>query len=98
MLEEDRMIAVQNHRDSPLFSDKEKLVMDYAEEVTKKAGGVDHALLTQIQAAFSPPEIVELTMTIGVFQVYNRCNDILGADIDLPGGPEALYQNTFKKP
>ena len=95
---EEKILAVLDYERSPLLSEKEKLVVEYAQQVTEKAGGIDPQLLSKIRSAFSPPEIVELTMSICIFQVYNRCNDIFGAEIDLPPGPDSLYEKTFKKP
>lgn len=36
-------------------------------------------------------------MAICVFNVFNRCNDVLGAEIDLPLAPGAFYQGMGKK-
>lgn len=96
-ISEEKLTAVLDYADSPLLDEKEKLVLEYADQVTTKAGGVDAELLSKIKATFSPPEIVELTMAICVFQVFNRCNDILGADIDLPKAPDVFYRDTHKK-
>lgn len=70
--------------------------MRYARELTVKAGDVDREILRDLTASFSAPEIVELTMAICVFNVFNRFNDVLGADIDLDLAPPKLYQKPLK--
>ena len=82
--------------ESPLFSGREKLVMSYARELTRKAGSLDGEIPRTLAASFSPPEIVELTMTICVVNVFNRFNDVLTRDIDLDLAPLSLYQKPLE--
>ena len=89
---EDEILSIVEFEKSPLFPEKEKLVMRYAHELTIMPGDVDKATLKDLTANFSPPEIVELTMVICVFNVFNRLNDVLTRDIDLDPAPAALYR------
>ncbi len=94
---EEELKAVLDPESYGLFDEKEKVALQYAEELTAKPGEVGQEILKQVKRLFSPPEIVELTMAICVFNVFNRCNDGLGAEIDLPLAPGAFYQGMREK-
>ncbi len=94
---EEELKAVLDPESYGLFGEKEKVALRYAEELTAKPGEVGQEILKQVKCLFSPPEIVELTMAICVFNVFNRCNDVLGADVDLPAAPAVFYQTMGKK-
>jgi alkylhydroperoxidase family enzyme len=70
---------------------EEKLAMRFARELTAKAGAVDRDILRDLTATFTSPEIVELTMSICLFNVFNRFNDVPGSEIDLDLAPLELY-------
>lgn len=89
---EEEILSIVEFEKSESFTEREKLVMRYAHELTIKSGDVDKAILRDLTTNFSPPEIVELTMVICVFNVFNRVNDVLTQDIDLDLAPLALYQ------
>ena len=71
-------------------------MLRYARELTSKAGNMDREILKDLTANFSAAEIVELTMAICVFNVFNRFNDVLGSEIDLDLAPLRLYQKPLK--
>ena len=79
---------------SPHFSPREKLVMAYARQMTLDARRVPDALFQELQAAFDPAQLVELTVRIGLANFFNRLNDALRIDLEngvvplLPGGVE----------
>lgn len=94
---EEELEGVLNPNACVTFGEKERIALQYADELTTKPGEVSQDLLKRVKHLFSPPEIVELTMAICVFNVFNRCNDVLGAEVDLPAAPAVFYQTMGKK-
>ena len=70
--------------------------MRSARELTAKEGAGGGDMLRDLTAAFTPPEIVELTMSICLFNVFNRFNDVPGSEIDLDLAPLELYRSTLQ--
>jgi len=62
--------------------EKEKIVLEYAAQMTKKAYAVDPAVVEKMKKHFSDPEIVEITSVVGLFNYINRFNDALGVIIE----------------
>jgi AhpD family alkylhydroperoxidase len=57
---------------------RERLAIEYAEQVTRDANRVPDELFTRLRANFSDPEIVELTFLTGLITMLNRFNNALG--------------------
>ena len=56
--------ALAEYRTSPLFSDTEKLVLEYADAMTQTPFEVSEALFEKLRAKFSPAQLVELTAAL----------------------------------
>ncbi len=81
---EEAIEALDNPEDKQ-WEPSEKLVLLYAEQVTKDAKGVSDALWNELNQYFDEGQIVELTTTIGLFNMFNRFNDALQVEITTPG-------------
>ena len=57
---------------------REQLAIEYAEAITRDSNRVSDELFERLHAAFSDPEIVELTFLTGLITMLNRCNNALG--------------------
>src|SRR3989338_11543188 len=64
------------------FSDKEKTVIEYARQVTKDAENVSDDLFKHLKSYFSDSEIVNLTLIIGLMNIFNRFNGALGVELE----------------
>jgi uncharacterized peroxidase-related enzyme len=64
------------------FSDKEKIVIEYAAAVTQDAESVSDELFSRLKSYFSDSEIVNLTLIIGLMNVFNRFNGALGVELE----------------
>lgn len=64
------------------FSNKEKAIIDYARQVTKDAENVSSDLFNRIRSYFSDAEIVNLTLIIGLMNIFNRFNGALGVELE----------------
>jgi AhpD family alkylhydroperoxidase len=64
------------------FGPRERLVIEYAEQVTRDANRVSDDLFGRLRAEFSEAQIVELTLRITLCSFYNKFNQALRIDIE----------------
>lgn len=69
-------------RDSPLFDDREKAVIAWAEAVTLNTAKSDKALWERMKRLFSDAEIVEITVASAMFNMINRLNDTFWTELE----------------
>jgi uncharacterized peroxidase-related enzyme len=78
----DRQIdEIGNYTASDAFSPLEKLVLRYAEELTRTVRTADD-VMAELKQNLTEADIVELTLTIGVANLTNRFNMSLMTDPD----------------
>lgn len=68
---------------SPLFDEREKAVILYADRVTRCAADVRDAALEDVRKHLSEEQLVELTLVICIANFTNRFNDALRITPDL---------------
>jgi len=68
--------------DPPGLSDVEKLVRNYAVQVTEQSWGIRDQVFEDLRKHFSESQIVELTMRITLTGMFNRINQALQIDIE----------------
>ena len=80
----DQVIALSSddYKTSDLFDDREKLAIEWGEQMTRRTAGRNEELYGRMQSMFSNAEIVELTLVCGLFNMINRINDSLGLEIE----------------
>ena len=61
---EEQLRELPTYRESPAFSTLEKLVIEYAVEMTKTPVGVPETLFAALRQHFDQPQLVELTAAI----------------------------------
>ena len=66
---------------SPLFDATDRLVVRYAEVLTRD-NRVDDQLYAELAARFSPEELVELCFTVGLAALVNRVHATFRTDLD----------------
>jgi len=82
----DKLAAIHDYRSSPLFSDKEKLTLDYAHAVASIPCAVNDELLAKMRALWSDEELVDITSLIALYGFFDRWN----ASMATPLEPEPL--------
>jgi len=80
---DEQIRALQFYQRSPLFNEKEKAAILYAERVTRGASAIRGGSLEDLHKHFDEGQIVELTLVICVANFTNRFSDSLGAIPDL---------------
>ena len=68
-------------QNSPLFNEREKLVMRYADTLTRTCR-VSDDLYKQLEANFSREEIVEMCFLVGLSNLVNRVHATFQTDVD----------------
>jgi alkylhydroperoxidase family enzyme len=77
---EAKLAALESWRDSTLYSEAERLALDYAERMTITGQKVDDAFFARLKANFSEAEIVELTAAIALENFRSKFNPPLGIE------------------
>jgi uncharacterized peroxidase-related enzyme len=91
-LDEDKVQAVVEGRwdASDRFDETERLVLRYAEQISRDANRVDDALFDALKERFRPQQLVELTVRIAMAGFFNRFNSVL--QLDMEPAAQELYQ------
>ena len=74
------MLAVTRWRDSPTFSEAERIALEYAERVTFTDQSPDDALFARLKRHYSEAQIVELTAAIAFENFRSKFNPSLGVE------------------
>lgn len=76
----EKLAEVTTWRDSTLFSEAERLALEYAERITYTDRRVDDALVDQLKKHYSDAQIVELTAAIAMENFRSKFNPALGIE------------------
>ncbi len=77
-LRDEELLALPSYQTSPLFSDLDKLVLDYAVGLSRTPVQVPDELFTRLRAHFSEAQLVELTHVITLENLRGRFNLAFG--------------------
>ena len=80
---DEHIAALVFYRRSPLFDERDKAVIELADQVTRAAATVRDSDLEALRQWFSEDQIAELVLVIAVANFTNRVNDGLGVEPDL---------------
>ena len=75
-----KLAEVAGWRDSGLFSEPERLALDYAERMTITGQSVDDAFFARLKQHYSEGQIVELTAAIAFENFRSKFNPPLGVE------------------
>jgi uncharacterized peroxidase-related enzyme len=78
---EQQLQEIGDYAASSAFSELEKLVLRYTEELTRTAKSSED-VMTELKKHLSPRDIVELNLTVGTANLTNRFNMSLMTDLD----------------
>ena len=77
---DDKIRAIADHADSPLYTERERIALSYAEAMTITGRKVSDDLFARVRAHFSEPEIVELTAAVALENFRSKFNVALGIE------------------
>lgn len=75
-----KVAEVLTWRDSRLFSDSERVALEYAEAITYTDRKVDDALFAEVKKHFTEAQIVELTAVVALENFRSKFNPTLGVE------------------
>ena len=89
----EKLAEVTSWRDSKLFSEAERLALEYAERITYTDQKVDEALVDKLKKHYSDGQIVEMTAAIAMENFRSKFNPPLGIEAQgfcvIPSKPKA---------
>ncbi len=77
-LSDEQLLALPTYKTSPLFTDLEKLVLDYAVGMSRTPVEVPDSLFSELRKHFDDAQLVELTHIIALENLRGRFNLALG--------------------
>jgi alkylhydroperoxidase family enzyme len=83
------MAALSKYKTSALFTEKEKLVLEYADAMTQTPVEMPDALFANLQESFTNAQLVELTATLAWENYRARFDHAFG--IEAEGFTEGNY-------
>lgn len=84
---EQRLFAVPVWRETPFFTDRERIVLRWTEVVTEIGrAGMPDDVYEAAREYFSEIELVHLTMAVIAINAWNRLAITLGAEVGRPKG------------
>jgi alkylhydroperoxidase family enzyme len=75
-------VALPNYRNNELFSETEKLVLEYADAMTQTPVDVPEALFAKLRDKFSEVQMVELTSTLAWENYRARFDHAFGVEAE----------------
>lgn len=87
---DEQLAALDCAAASQLFTDREKVAIHLAKVMTLDAHGYTAADFAQLRSYFDEGEVIELMAAVGLFNYFNRFNDLLEMEPTLPATPEEL--------
>jgi len=87
---EDQIVALNDAAASTHFTEREKAAIHLAEVMTRDAHHYSDAEFATLRSFFTEGEIVELMAAIGLFNYFNRFNDLLRMEPTRPASDEEL--------
>lgn len=71
-----------DYRASPLFDEREKAALAWAEAMTLNTAKSDEAVWQELRRRFTDAEIVEISLASAMFNMINRLNDSFRTELE----------------
>jgi uncharacterized peroxidase-related enzyme len=74
--------AIWDFRVSPLYSEGEKVALDFAVAAASQPNGVTEQMFAEMRKHWNETQIVEIAAVVAVFGFLNRWNDTMGTPLE----------------
>ncbi|GAA0212891.1 carboxymuconolactone decarboxylase family protein [Kangiella japonica] len=81
-ISEEKLEAIWDYQTSPLYSDAERVALDYALAAGSVPNDVDQPLMDRMQNHWSDDQIVEILGAICLYGFLNRWNDSMATELE----------------
>jgi hypothetical protein len=72
----------EDYCNSPLFNEREKAILAWAEAMTLNTAKRDQAIWQELRRRFTDAEIVEISLITAMFNMINRLNDSFWTELE----------------
>lgn len=79
-ISDQKLLATNDYRENPLFSERERLVLQYADLMTQTPVEISDEFFSRLRQEFSEPQLVELTSALAWENYRARSNHALGME------------------
>jgi uncharacterized peroxidase-related enzyme len=81
-VEPGKVADLWDFRDSPRYSEKERVALDFAIAAASQPNGVTEEMFAEMRKHWSETQIVEIAAVVAVFGFLNRWNDTMGTPLE----------------
>jgi alkylhydroperoxidase family enzyme len=81
-INQDKLDAIWEYRDSPLYSEAERVALDLALAAGAVPNAVDADLMERMKAHWTEEEIVQILGAVCLYGFLNRWNDSMATDLE----------------
>jgi alkylhydroperoxidase family enzyme len=81
-IDEQKLDAIWEYRTSPLYSERERIALDFALAAAAQPNAVTDELFARMKQHWSDVEIVEITAVVALFGFFNRFNDTMATPLE----------------
>lgn len=79
---DDRLTAIRGYRTSPLFTEAERVALDFSLAAASQPNAVTHELFARLRQHWSDTQIVEILGVVAMFGFLNRWNDSMATPLE----------------
>ena len=94
-ISDEKINAVWEYQTSPLYSDAERVALDFALAAGSVPNQVDSVLMDKMKAHWDEGQIVEILGAVSLYGFLNRWNDSMATDLE--SAPASLGQRVLSK-
>lgn len=94
-VDEEKIAAVWDYADSPLYSDAERVALDFALAAGAVPNAVDAELMRGMREHWSEEQIVQILGAVALYGFLNRWNDSLATDLE--DAPRSLGDDVLRR-
>ena len=94
-ISQDKLDAIWDYRESPLYSEAERVALDFALAAGAVPNAVDAELMQRMQAHWSEQQIVQILGAVCLYGFLNRWNDSMATDLE--DSPRAMGERVLKQ-
>ncbi len=82
--QEELYAAVADYATTPLYTDSERLAVEYAERFAVAHTGLDQEFYDRLLVHYTPEQVVDMTLAIGSWVALGRFNTVLDLHVACP--------------
>jgi alkylhydroperoxidase family enzyme len=92
---QDKLDAIWDYRDNPLYSEAERAALDYALAAGAVPNAVDAEIMDRMKAHWSERQIVQILGAVCLYGFLNRWNDSMATDLE--AAPRAMGERVLAR-